>query len=70
MNVPEIFVSFFGQYLFLPFLIPRSLSQQAVKKAQEAGKELEVVYVPVADSVEVRKIACGRERGATTPWLC
>lgn len=28
---------------------------QAYKQAQEAGKELEVVYVPVADSAEVRK---------------
>lgn len=27
---------------------------QAYTKAKEAGKELEVVYVPVADSLEVR----------------
>lgn len=44
-------------WLRIPLLkshLPKSLSIQAYSKAKEAGKELEVVYVPVADTVEVR----------------
>lgn len=41
--------------LFLFSFFVSCFALQAYNKAQAAGKELEVVYVPVADSAEVRR---------------
>lgn len=45
-------------YIACPLLVPRGCDPraQAYSKAQAAGKDFEVVYVPVADSEEVRSV--------------